>query len=494
MKYFLFLMLFLQSWVCNAQIQGQPLIDSLLGDLPNAKVDSVRLKLLYELGTAYKTIDPNKGIKYGLEALELAKTIKKPYSVGNAYNILGLNYYYKSNYTLALEYFNKALVIFADRPESGPYGSIISHIAVIYQEIGNYEKSLEFNKRSLELDIKNEDTVNIGGDYGNLGIIYLLQKNYEKALEYDFKSLEIFTEINDKDGIAHNYGNIGNVYSAIKDYERALEFDNKAYDLFKELGDNNGMAINLGNIGAIYVTIAKEMDSLASPNGKRPKGTRSSFVAKGIHYLRACVSLSKQIGQLDNLIEYNKGLYEAYMITGNLDSALASFKQYTMYRDSVYSAENKLKIAVLETEREIAIRDKQIQIEKLEVMQKRNEKIILIILLILLVIVVGVIFRQFKVQTKRNKQLSKEKTSHLARIEEQKMVMGDIAHTQSHDVSGKVATILGLAEVFNKENYADPDNKVVIDGIVETAEQLDVIVKEMIVMENNLNRKNPPKT
>lgn len=487
MSFRLLFCLLLLPVFCKAQVQGQQLIDSLLRKLPEAKADTDKIKLLNLLSITYKTIDPNEGIRMANEQLELATALGKKKGIGQAYNALGVNYYHKSNYTKALEYFNKALVLFTEDSGAGTYGSIISHIAVIYQEIGNYQKALEYNLKSLELDLEIGDSINIGGDYGNIGIIYLLKKDYDKALEYDFKSLAIFQQLNDKDGLAHNFGNIGNVYKEQKNYIKALEYDTKALDLFRELGDNNGIAINLGNIGSIYAELARDLDSPGKQNRIVPQGTKKVFLENSIRYLSESINLSKKIGQLDNIIEFSKNQYEAYMMSGNLDSAFASYLQYTTYKDSVYSAENKLKIADLETERELAVKDKLIQIKKLELVQKRNERIILIISLVLVLIVAGFFIRQFIVQKRRNLLLSKEKKRHLERIEKQKNVMGDIAYTHSHEVSGQVATILGLVDVFNLDDYTDPDNKVVIDGIAETAVKLDVIVKDMIIKENMIN-------
>ena len=59
----------------------------------------------------------------------------------------------------------------------------------------------------------------------------------------------------------------------------------------------------------------------------------------------------------------------------------------------------------------------------------------------------------------------------------------DISYMLAHDVRGPVATILGLAANFNTTNYADPDNKLIIDGISEVANQLDVAVQEVIKKE-----------
>jgi len=475
------------SLCSHAQRTGQALVDSLLKVLPQKKNDTDKVKLLNLLADTYKTIDPNEGIRYGLQELELANSLGLKKAVAASYNVLGLNYYYKSSYTRALEYYNKALLFYADHPNSGPYGSVISHLAVVYQEMGNYDKALEYNLKSLELDKRIKDSVNIGGDYGNIGILYLLKKDFNKALEYDFKSLDIFTQIGDKVGIAQNYGNIGNVYKEMNDLTKALEYDTRSYEQLKDIGDKAGMAINLGNIGGVYLAIAKEMDTARHSGRTLPPGSKGIFLAKSIENLRQSIDLSKQIGQLDNIIEFSGGLYEAYLLAGNTAAALEAFKQHVTFKDSVYSEGNKMKIAALETERELMLKDKQIQIEKLQVAQKRNERIILIITIVLLLIVMAIGVRKFQAQKKRNAELASEKKRHLDRIEKQKVVMGDIAYTHSHEVSGQVSTILGLVAVFNLQDYTDPDNRVVLEGIAETAEKLDDIVKEMIVKENQLN-------
>ncbi len=487
MKRLLVILLMLFSVQSNAQLQGRELLDSLVSRLLDVPEDTSKIKLLNSIADAYKTIDPDKGIKYGFKQLELAQMLHQKTGEAAAYIVIGVNYHHKSDYIKALEYFNKALAFYADFPGSGIYGTLISHLAVVYQEMGNLDKALEYNKKALELDLKLKDSTNIGGDYGNIGIIYLLKKNYEKALEYDLKSLAIFEGLKDKDGIARNYGNLGNLYKEYGDYGKALEYDIKALNMFSELGDKAGIAINLGNIGGVYLQIVKEKDAASHTGQPLPKGNKVYFLAKAIDHLQKAIALSKEIGQLDNIIEFSEGLHEAYMLTGNHAAALESYKQYVLFKDSVYSQENKLKIAGLEMQREMMLKDKEIQIEQLEVAQKRNQRIILLITIVLLLVVIGVVVRKFLAQKRYAAQLDLEKSRHLARIEKQKIIMGDISRAHSHEVSGQVATILGLVDVFNAEDYTDPDNKVVLDGIAETAARLDIIVKDMIVKENHVN-------
>ena len=103
-RYFLLLLICSAPSVCRAQLQGQPLVDSLLKRLSSAPEDTFRLKLLNKLSDAYKTIDPDKGIEYGSESLELAKALGSRRGIGAGYNVIGINYQYKSDYTIALEY------------------------------------------------------------------------------------------------------------------------------------------------------------------------------------------------------------------------------------------------------------------------------------------------------------------------------------------------------------------------------------------------------
>lgn len=493
MRKFIFLYLFfLLPVFCRAQLQGQALVDSLLKRLPGVVEDSFKIKLLNKLSNTYKTIDPDKGIEYGRQSLELSEKLGSRRGIASGYNVIGINYHYKSDYKKALEYYTKALAIFADEPTSGPYGTLISHMGVLYQEMGNLPKALEYNFIALELDKKLGDSVNIGGDYGNIGIIYLLQKDYPKALEYDLKSMELFEALQDKDGIAHNLGNIGNVYKEMGDYAKALDYDSRALALFRELGDNGGVALNLGNIGGVYIAIVKQMDTAGNNHDTYiPVGTRSVFLSKAIANLNESLEISRKIGQLDNIIEFAGGLYEAHKLAGNYKEALSAFQEHIQYKDSVYSQETKVKIAQLETQREAMLKNKQIEIERLKVAQKLNERIILVIALALTLLVLAIIVRKFRKQLANNRQLAREKNKHLQRIEEQKIVMGDIAYAHSHEVSAHVATILGLVEIFNNDNFADPDNKVVLDGVAESAQKLDEVVKDMIQKENEINRERP---
>ena len=79
-----------------------------------------------------------------------------------------------------------------------------------------------------------------------------------------------------------------------------------------------------------------------------------------------------------------------------------------------------------------------------------------------------------------------EQRKHLLRIEEQNTALREIAFIESHKVRGPVSTILGLEQLFNYDDYTDPLNKIIIEGISKTIRDLDEIVKEVVHKSNQI--------
>lgn len=64
-------------------------------------------------------------------------------------------------------------------------------------------------------------------------------------------------------------------------------------------------------------------------------------------------------------------------------------------------------------------------------------------------------------------------------VRHQNKTLREIAQMQSHQLRGPVATILGLAQLFNLHDHADPANKEIIAATVEATESLDVVIKQI---------------
>ncbi|MBW7913734.1 MAG: hypothetical protein H3C54_08590 [Taibaiella sp.] len=72
-----------------------------------------------------------------------------------------------------------------------------------------------------------------------------------------------------------------------------------------------------------------------------------------------------------------------------------------------------------------------------------------------------------------------EQRLYLEKIQTQNQRLKDIAWIQSHKVRAPVASILGLVQLFNKDNPEDPINLEILQGVTEAANTLDGVIKEI---------------
>ena len=139
--------------------------------------------------------------------------------------------------------------------------------------------------------------------------------------------MQLYKELGDKNGIARNLGNIGIVYTEQKNYSKALEYYLQALKISEELGVKVGIAMNLGSIGSTYLEMAKDTST-----GKH----NSLALQKAKVYTDSAITICKEIGDLNTLSANYKRLSEIQMLLGDNRSALESYKNYTLFKDSVF--------------------------------------------------------------------------------------------------------------------------------------------------------------
>jgi len=378
---FLITLLFLST--SFAQKRGQLRLDSLLSELPKAKEDTSKVKLLVDISFTYNSIAPDEGIKYGKQGLELAERIDWKKGIADAYSAIGVNYTFgKSDYTDGLGYFLKALNLIEELGSKPKKAKVLNNIGVVYWYQSDYPKALEYYFKALKIDEELGDKSEIAGTLCNIGIVYNSQEDYPKALEYMLKGNEIDKALGNKPGMASNLGNIGEIYRRLSDYDKALEYDSTALQLYEELGDKNGIARNLGNIGAVYteqeyyskaleyyfkaLRISKELglkigvamnlgdigstylymakDSSEGQLKEQFGGNRTRALQQAKVYTDSAIVIFKEIGDLNTLFSNYERLSEIQTLLGDHKGALESFKNYTLFKDSVFNMDKNKKL------------------------------------------------------------------------------------------------------------------------------------------------------
>ena len=388
----------------SAQRRGQALIDSLQQDLANSKAeDTNKVNLLNGLSYACHSSVPDAGIRYGNQSLTLATQLGWKKGQAWANNSLGLNYMSLSNYPAALESLLKSLQLQEDLNNDTAISIVSGNIGSVYFVQGNSDKALEYYNKALKAARQTGNKGSELTDLGGIGNVYNQTGNYPRAVEYMTAAVAVARDIHDDENVARNLGNVANVYSEQKNYKAALSSNLEALAIAEQFGFKTIRAIDYGNIGETYLSIAQ--DSTAASNGQDKRSSLSSAII----YLSKGVAACKDIAYLAPLSEFSQQLSVAYALSGNYKEALGTYQQYVMLKDSVFSAANKEKITKLETQRAIDLKNKQIELERLAVAKKRNERGFFIGGIALLLLVSIILFRYYRVQKGLNNLLSIEK-------------------------------------------------------------------------------------
>lgn len=339
---FLILLMNLFQLSVIAQKQGQERIDSMLLVLKSSSEDTNKVTLLNDICFTYYAIDPDEGLKFGNQALALAEKLAWKYGIAQANSRIGSNYFGKADYPNALTYWLKALKQNEEINNIRSVGINLGNIGNIYLQQNDYEKALDYYLQATKINEKSGNQNALALNFGNIGTVYGYQNMYSQALEYFLKALQIQEEIQDMAGIARSTISIANVYMGLKDYSKALEYNFKALSLVSEFGVTNLVATSQTNIAKTYLELAK--DTNTTQLNSIINGNKNLALKQAKSYIDSAISLFKEIGDLSALYLNYQSLSEIQSLMDDKGGALESYKNYSLFKDSVFNMEKDKKL------------------------------------------------------------------------------------------------------------------------------------------------------
>ena len=382
-------------------LQGQPFIDSLLQQLPNAKNDTSRAKIFSRLSTAFAPNDSAEAFNYANKCINISKQARWAKGIGLAYYAFATAYYNISDYTTSLQNSQRAYDIFKRLDDKDKIGAALLMIGTNYRELGYYTKAIENDFAALRLfeEINNKYGIkecynNIGNSYyyiydfdkarenynkalavnrelknkygiacqlDNISSVFVEKGEYDSANNYNLQAIKIFEEINNQPELSRAYFNRGDILRKLYDERSAYEYYMRATEIDKKLSIKTELAYDYGGTGELYLEIAKDT------TGKYIipslfKTDKKSLLQKAQHYFTQALSLAKVTGDIRLLMSCTKNASETEEHLADYKSALAYHKEYMQYHDSIFNDENKKKATALETQRLAEVKDKEIQL------------------------------------------------------------------------------------------------------------------------------------
>jgi class 3 adenylate cyclase len=199
---------------------------------------------------------------------------------------------------------------------------------MVYMMQGDYPIALNYFFKALEISNVTGNKQYQSSNRENIGIIYTYQHKYAEALIQFEASLKILKEIGNVYLRSGTYNNMGFAYLGLGNYNRALKYNFEALKIVREIDDKDGETYALQGIGTAYFKL-KDYKNAAT------------FLNKG-------VLLAKEIGGLEMMKQSYEVLVSLDSAQGNHKDALAQYKLFITYRDSIENTENTKKTVTLQ--------------------------------------------------------------------------------------------------------------------------------------------------
>ncbi len=440
------------------QSESQKANDSLLKVLHSEKYshdDTNTVNLLGKIALNCSNFNPDDGIDYSNRCLMLSKKLDWKEGCRNAYFALTINYYNKSDLSKALEYSFLGLKVNEELRNVRNIASCLANIGAIYSEQGNETKAMEYYLKALKIREEQGDKANIASTLMNIGISYNAMRNLKKALESYQRSLTLAEELKDENLIASNISCIAEIYSQSEQLDSALGFYFRSLEILRKMGRDGQVAICFNNIGGVYAKIARN----CSGNDVRAAGNhlnRVLLLQRGHAYIDSAILMEKSINELTSLRNCYLALSQIDSLQGDYEGALNAYMQYGDIKDSIFSINSNEKLGNLETERALLVKEKQIEADRRDSVER---KLFFAVMGLLVLIIFIVVFNFLK-----QKKLTAQKAGLVDEKEELLYQKGILIKEIHHRVKNNLQVISALLDLQSGSTIDEEAKRTMTEG------------------------------
>lgn len=242
---FIFILL---SFACFSQVN-----DSLLYQTQHIENDTERVNQLYKIGFDIRNNDPDMSYEFAKVCEQEALKTNSPKHIAKTYNLLGVLYYKKGNFTKALHYQKQALLL--NQSINNEIGIAINqtNLGNIYSDINYLQLAEQSYLQALQAYNKTGNTLHIARSLINLGVLKYNQKQYNAAIKQFEEALIYANNIGENELVASCYNNIGTILREQNKLDSALLYLEESLKIRQLIDNEFELADSYNNIALVFV-------------------------------------------------------------------------------------------------------------------------------------------------------------------------------------------------------------------------------------------------
>ena len=511
-SYLLKIIAFVSLCICNNGF-AQTIPDSLVRQLKHSSNDSIKVRVLLQIGESIEIEAPEKSMEYYNTALSVAKKI-------NNSECLFLTYINIGNCNIELNKMDSAVAgfenaIYTSRllKDSIKVARGFGNLGNVYVHKNEREKALAYYLYAAQLLENNKGEKYLPNLYNGINALLEEQRESTRAVEFGSKAIAIATKLGDSIAMVDGLINLSVSYNHLSQYEKAYELLKQALPLAKKIGDVYQIVTTYYNIGDYFIekkdfsaalanyemmcTYAKQMGNkyylssgtLALAQVNRKLGN----YIKALKYIVEAEKLASQVGD-------RAELKDIYSIRAQIEQEMGNYKVSAEYysktvtlSDSLFKTSTSEKIAEAEAryqnekkEKEIIQLQKDKEIQSLSIKQKSTLNYILIGSLASLLIVGFLSYRNFRHRQQLAKQQEELQQQQIRELEKDKQLVAvDSLMKGQEEERSRLAKDLhdGLGGLLSGVNFSISNMK---DNLIMTPENMNVFERSLDMIDTSI--------
>lgn len=425
--------------LCSFIMHGQVAVAD-YKQTPRFKKDTGRINAMLKQGFDFALNGhTDKAMALALRGQVLSQRAGYLQGICKGMNVQSYTLNRQGNYDSALVLLKRALIIGERLNDSSLISSSTLYMANAYSSKGDHPTAIGYYFKGLKLEEKLRTPINIHFYLNGIGVLFTTQKNYARGLEYLLKARDAADRTNNQKYFSTIYNNIGWRYMLMGKNDSAKYFLDLAIQYCEKSGNLYALTFPLHNLGELFVTLKQYnkayQNTIRSYEISKAQGFKDRMVANLItlgdidlrqnkfasteNYLKQGLALSQQIQAKIHIKDVSLLLANLYEKQGDFDKAYHFYELFSTTKDTIMNQKNSkvitemnIKYNTEKKEQEIELLRKNEDIQKLELAKKKdqlNTQQTLTISIgsgfILLLIVACLLFSQYQLNKKANKEL-----------------------------------------------------------------------------------------
>lgn len=469
---FLFSILFLWSVFVQAQSIKES-SDSLLAKIHSTHNDTVKIELYNRLIFLWAYEDPKTALKYAAKGLKIID--KLDYDVGyiNYYSDIGAIYGNWEQDTKALDYYLTSLKYLDEyfiKPKASSNllrvkSNVLNNISLLFLTHERLDEAEVYAKEALKVPEKTKLSEILS--WLHLSQIYIEKNLASTADSLLKKALQASVDLGYKEYSAISLAGLGYLSNDVK---TKIEYRQQAKKMWEDMSEENlNSHNNLLGLSEVYLELLTNDSLYFSANSGL---NREQMIDESYDFIEESIILSKRLESKRLLMDAYKLKSQLYKIQGNYKSAYEYSMLYHSIYDSIFSQENKNTLAMLESQNEINLRDKEIEINKIALSTKKKQLWYFAAGILLLIIILVLLFYQSRLRLKNNQNLQRlnEKLSVLNdELKKANLTKSRFLSILNHDLRAPISTLIGYlyllkdnSEISEKESQDEMISEIIV--------------------------------